>query len=111
MFKATELAVKNLSTYLTENKTTSSIRVFAQAGGCSGPSLALALDEKKSDDLVFENNGITFVVEESLMQQCIDITIYFVDAGNRSGFSITSSTPLPGSGCSSGSCGSHGCGH
>ena len=111
MFLATDLAVEKLNEYMQSNNVTSAIRVFPQAGGCSGPSLALALDEKKTSDEEFTKEGVTFLVDQGLMVQCGDITVDFIDAGTRSGFTITSSIPLPGGGCSSGSCGSGGCGH
>jgi iron-sulfur cluster assembly protein len=112
MLEATAMAVEKLNEYFKDNNLSSSLRVFVQQGGCSGPSLALALDEKKLEDEVYTNQEITFLVEKSLLKQCGDITIDFVDAGPRSGFSIRSTIPLPGGGggCSSGSCGSQGCG-
>ncbi len=112
MLEATEMAVTKLKEYFQDNNVTSSLRVFVQQGGCSGPSLALALDEAKPEDEVYTNQEITFLVEKNILRQCGEISIDFVDAGPRSGFSISSTIPLPGSGggCSSGSCGSQGCG-
>ena len=111
MFEASDLAVEKLSEYMKSNNVSSAIRIFAQPGGCSGPSLALALDEKKTGDQDFTKNGLTFLVEQDLLEQCGTITVDFLDAGQRSGFTVSSSIPLPGGGCSSGSCGTHGCGH
>ncbi|PID99694.1 MAG: hypothetical protein CSA81_14950 [Acidobacteria bacterium] len=71
----------------------------------------MALDEPKDTDKIFENAGLKFLVEESLMATTGDITLDYVDAGPRSGFGITSANPVnTGGGCSSGSCGSGGCG-
>jgi len=72
----------------------------------------LALDEPKENDEVFENDSIKFLVEGSLMTTCGGITVDFMDAGPRSGFGITSTNLINGAGggCSSGSCGSSGCG-
>jgi iron-sulfur cluster assembly protein len=71
----------------------------------------LALDEPKESDEVFENDSLKFLVEGSLMTTCGGITVDFVDAGPRSGFGITSTNPVnAGGGCSSGECGSGGCG-
>jgi len=44
------------------------LRVGVRGGGCSGFQYALALDEKRAEDLVFEDHGIRLIVDpESLM--------------------------------------------
>ncbi|RJQ42082.1 MAG: hypothetical protein C4534_11075 [Gaiellales bacterium] len=63
--------------------------------------MGLALDEPNKSDQVFDKGGITFVVDNGLMNTCGGIRIDFVDDGYRSGFSVTSTVPM-----SSGSCGS-----
>jgi len=71
----------------------------------------LALDEPKENDKVFEQGELTFLVEEGLLSTCGAIKVDYMDAGYRSGFSITSANPIStGGGCSSGSCGSGSCG-
>jgi Fe-S cluster assembly iron-binding protein IscA len=72
----------------------------------------LALDEPKDNDKTFEEDGVQFLVEQGLLTTCGSIKVDFLDAGYRSGFSITSDNPVGGGGggCSSGSCSSGGCG-
>lgn len=112
MLEVTSIAIGKLTEYIKENNVTSPLRVALMQGGCSGPSLGLALDEKKSDDESFEQENLTFLVDKNLIQQCGNITVDYHDAGSQSGFSISSANPLPGAGggCSAGSCGSGGCG-
>lgn len=113
MFDVTTEASAKLLEYMQDNNIDSALRVFISSGGCSGPALALALDEQKPTDSSFVLQGLRFLVEEALLTQCGAIKIDFVEAGSRSGFSISSTNPLPGGGgggCSSGSCGSKGCG-
>ena len=111
MLDVTAEASAKLLEYMQTNNIDSALRVFLSAGGCSGPSLALALDEQKPTDSSFTLQGLRFLVEKDLMAQCGAIKIDFIEAGSRSGFSISSTNPLPGGGgCSSGSCGSSGCG-
>ncbi|MCA1764911.1 MAG: hypothetical protein LC633_01420 [Desulfobulbaceae bacterium] len=71
----------------------------------------MALDEPKDNDTKMEQDGLTFLVDNDLMKDCGNIKVDFVESGMRSGFSISSTTPVSGAGgsCSSGSCGS-GCG-
>ena len=110
MLEVTNQANEKLVEYMQSNNLRSALRIFLTQGGCSGPALALALDERKQDDEQFLFEPLTFVVEKALMTQCGSITVDFIDAGSRSGFSVQSSIPLPGGGgCSSGSCGSGGC--
>ncbi|MGI6655996.1 MAG: IscA/HesB family protein [Desulfobulbus sp.] len=104
MFEVTALAQSNLKSYMEENKITSALRVALMQGGCSGPALALALDDSTAQDKVFKEDGLTFLVDQELLQQCGSIKIDFVDAGYRSGFSITSANPVGGGGACS-SCG------
>lgn len=74
--------------------------------------MGLALDEPKDNDKVYDQEDLTFLVEEGLMETCGAIRVEFIDAGPRSGFGITSTNSIgsSGGGCSSGSCGSGGCG-
>ncbi len=74
--------------------------------------MGLALDEPKDNDKVYDQDDLTFLVEEGLMSTCGAIQVEFIDAGPRSGFGIKSTNPISGGsgGCSSGSCGSGGCG-
>jgi iron-sulfur cluster assembly protein len=66
----------------------------------------LALDESKNSDKAFEEDGLTFLVDQDLLEKCGSVKVDFMEAGYRSGFSITSANPLgAGGSCSSGSCG------
>ena len=111
MFEVTSAAVENLKSYLSQNKIESAVRIALMQGGWSGPSLGLALDESKENDKVFEEDKLTFLVDQTLLDTCGAIKVDFMDAGHRSGFSITSTNPVSsGGGCSSGSCESGSCG-
>jgi iron-sulfur cluster assembly accessory protein len=107
-FTATDLAVTKLQDYMAQNSIQSALRVALMQGGCSGPSLGLALDEPKTSDQVFENNSLQFLVDTELLSACGAITVDFIDAGMRSGFLVSSTNPI-GGGCSTGSCSSGGC--
>jgi Fe-S cluster assembly iron-binding protein IscA len=66
----------------------------------------LALDEPKESDAKYEQDGLTFLVDNNLLDTCGSIKIDFMDAGMRSGFSISSTKPIGGGGCSSEGCSS-----
>ncbi|XOF33866.1 MAG: IscA/HesB family protein [Candidatus Electrothrix sp. YB6] len=114
MLEVTEAAAKNVKDYLENQNVESAVRITMMSGGCSGPSLGLAIDEVKENDLTFEQDGVNFLVEKRLSDTCGAIKVDFVESGSGcgcsgGGFSISSEKPLPstGGGCSScaGSCG------
>ncbi|MDK2920771.1 MAG: hypothetical protein PWR24_328 [Desulfonauticus sp.] len=60
--------------------------------------MALALDEQRENDRVFEVEGFTFLVEESLFNSAAPITVDM----NEMGFVVKSALPMNSSGgCSS----------
>ncbi len=64
----------------------------------------MSLDEAKEEDKVFEEDGITFVIDEQLFEQAKPINIDFITSDRGSGFSITSSLST-GAACDGGCCG------
>jgi len=118
MLEVTETALTNVKKYLSENNIESAVRITMMSGGCSGNSLALALDEAKENDLTSEQGGVNFLVEKGLAETCGTITVDFTEASGSGcgcsggGFSIKSEKPLSGDeqsgcgcSCTSGSCG------
>ncbi len=108
MINVADLAQQKLREYLEQNNIESSIRVALMSGGCSGASLGLALDEKKEGDEVAEFEGLTVLIDKTLLTQCDKVYIDYIDADARSGFSITSTNPVGGGGGCGGSCSSCG---
>ncbi|MDP3480371.1 MAG: IscA/HesB family protein [Desulfoprunum sp.] len=119
MLEVSDLAVTKVKEYLVENNITSAVRVAIMSGGCSGPVLSLALDEKKDSDKVFEYDGLNFLVDGAVVTACGAIKVDYVQetsgcgcsGSGGSGFSVSSEKPLASGGggcagsCSSGSCG------
>jgi Fe-S cluster assembly iron-binding protein IscA len=64
----------------------------------------MALDESKENDEVFKKNGITFVIEKTLLESAQPITVDYISTGMGSGFKLTSSMDSQSSGCGSCSC-------
>lgn len=117
MITVSPLAAEKLAAYLSENNIESAIRI-AVMSGCGGPSLGLALDERKEGDQVNEQHDFTLLIAGDLADECGKVVVDFVEktsgcgCGGGGGFSLTSEKPLPGAGqggcggsCSSGSCG------
>jgi iron-sulfur cluster assembly protein len=62
----------------------------------------MALDEPKTEDVVFQEKGFTFLVDPKLLDEIQPVKIDFIEVGHRSGFKIDSSLAQRscGSGCS-----------
>jgi iron-sulfur cluster assembly protein len=50
----------------------------------------MALDEPNSEDEKFEEKGIKFIIDKDLLNQAKPINVDFIEAGNASGFQLTS---------------------
>ncbi|MCJ7600902.1 MAG: IscA/HesB family protein [Desulfobulbaceae bacterium] len=116
MLEVTKAALHNIKDYMRQQKIDSPIRVTMMSGGCSGPSLAMAVDEAKKNDRTFDHEGVSFVVDKGLLATCVAIKVDFIEkrdgdcgCGTGGGFAVTSEKPLSGCGCgcscTSGSCG------
>ncbi len=106
MLEVTDRAMKEFEAYFAD-KEVSQIRIFLAPGGCSGPRLALALDDANETDDVHTVGNFEFIIEKKLFEDAKPLVI---DLGGM-GFSIQSSLELGESdsgGCSS-CCGSCSC--
>jgi len=97
MLNVTPTAQKQVAFFFNENEI-KPIRVFLTSG-CGGSQIALALDEAKPNDRIFEYAGIQYLVDKAFLSQVQPIEIDFTDHG----FKISSALEL-GGGC--GGCGS-----
>ena len=100
----TEKAHRQISVLL-EGKRIQSIRIM-KSDACPGPKLELGLDQATDEDSVFEIDGITFLVDKTLLAQAQTILIDFTD----SGLDISSSMEL-GPQCSGCGTPNSRCGH
>lgn len=106
MITLSKEAVDELNAFF-EGKDKATIRVFLAPGGCSGPRLALALDDAGDADVTEEVDGFTFCVNKDLQDQIKSAKIEVTPMG----FMIEPEVPLPdtgGAGGCGGCCG--GCG-
>jgi iron-sulfur cluster assembly protein len=105
MLEITEKASEMIKDFLKDKDDIQAIRIMLSQGGCSGPSLGMALDESRDDDREFDDHGIRFIVEKSLYERVKPIKVDYVNSHMGSGFNITSNMPVqPSSCCSSCSC-------
>jgi iron-sulfur cluster assembly protein len=100
MVEVTASATSQINEYF-KGKDILPIRIFINEGGCGGPSLAMALDEQKTTDDVFEIDGFTYIVDKQFMEKAKPIKVDFLVNGFKLDCAIKFS-----SGCSS--CGTTG---
>ena len=103
MFTVTDEARKALDAHF-EDRDLASIRIYLAPGGCSGPILALAMDNPTDEDSVLAAEPYSFCINKDLLDKTGDLTVDI----NCQGFVVESKNPLGGGGC--GSCGG-GCGN
>lgn len=109
MIDVSASATQAIKAFFEEKKVESSLRVFLPAGGCGGPALRLVLDEAKENDLSYQVEGLTYLIDKELVAQSGAVKVDYVDNGFQQGFMLTSANPVAGQGggcsCNGGSCG------
>ncbi len=77
------------------------LRVGVRGGGCSGFQYALALDEQRDDDEVFETGGIRVIVDPASMRYVDGSTVDFTESFQGSGFEVKNPNVVASCGCGS----------
>jgi iron-sulfur cluster assembly protein len=77
------------------------LRVAVRGGGCSGFQYALALDQTKPDDHVFEHAGVSVVVDKVSMQFVFGSEVDYVDGLQGAGFTVNNPNVVAACGCGS----------
>jgi iron-sulfur cluster assembly protein len=77
------------------------LRVGVRGGGCSGFQYALALDEKRQDDHVFDASGIRVLVDPASLRYVDGSTVDFTESFMGSGFEVSNPNVVASCGCGS----------
>jgi iron-sulfur cluster assembly protein len=77
------------------------LRVGVKGGGCSGFQYALALDEKRDDDLVFDNSGIHVLVDPASLRYVDGSTVDYTESLMGAGFEVQNPNVVASCGCGS----------
>jgi iron-sulfur cluster assembly protein len=80
---------------------TAGLRVGVRGGGCSGFQYALAFDEQRDGDSVFEDKGIRLLVDNPSLPYVKGSTIDFVDGLQGAGFKVENPNVTYACGCGS----------
>ena len=77
------------------------LRVAVRGGGCSGFQYALAFDSKTEDDHVYENRGVSVIVDKTSMQFVFGSEVDWVDGLQGAGFAVNNPNVVAACGCGS----------
>jgi iron-sulfur cluster assembly protein len=75
------------------------LRVYVEAGGCSGMQYGMVFDEKRDEDVTAEAHGVAVVVDRISMNYLRGSVVDFVDSLNGGGFKITNPNARQSCGC------------
>ena len=103
MVTLTDIAAEKVRDFMTAQNTEGEIglRVGVRGGGCSGSQYALALDEKRDDDHVFEAGGIRVLVDPASLQYVDGSTVDYTENFMGSGFDVSNPNVVASCGCGS----------
>ena len=97
----TESAARQIATMLTEDKDHAgkNLRVFVEAGGCSGMQYGMVFDEKRDNDVAAEFFGVPVLVDAVSAGHLQGTVIDYSDALTGGGFKITNPKAKSSCGC------------
>lgn len=75
------------------------LRIFVEAGGCSGFEYGMSFDEKKSDDQVLEDKGVRFLVDQTSFDYLDGSEVHFDDGLSGKGFEVRNPNASSTCGC------------
>jgi iron-sulfur cluster assembly protein len=104
MITLTDKGAEKVREFLTSQAAaadTSGLRVGVRGGGCSGFQYALAFDEQREGDTVFEDQGIRLLVDRPSLPYVKGSVIDFVDGLQGAGFKVDNPNVIAACGCGS----------
>jgi iron-sulfur cluster assembly protein len=100
MVTLTAIAAEKVRGFLTGQET-AGLRVGVRGGGCSGFQYALALDEPKPEDQVFDVDGIKIIVDEASLHYVDGSEVDYTESLMGSGFQVNNPNVVASCGCGS----------
>jgi iron-sulfur cluster assembly protein len=103
MVTLTDIAADKLRGFLAQQESEGDVglRVGVRGGGCSGFQYALALDERKEDDQVFEYEGIPVIVDPASLSYVDGSEVDYTESLMGSGFEVNNPNVVASCGCGS----------
>ena len=100
MITLTEGATKQIKTLVADQGVQGkALRVYVEAGGCSGMEYGMAFDEKKPDDEVVQQDGVEVVIDPMSASFLKGSVVDYIDSLQGSGFQIKNPNAHSSCGC------------
>jgi iron-sulfur cluster assembly protein/iron-sulfur cluster insertion protein len=100
MIKLTDNAVTQIGALAKEKAESGQLlRIFVEAGGCSGFEYGMSFDEKKEDDQLLESNGVEFLVDATSFEYLDGSEVDFDDGLSGKGFEVRNPNATSTCGC------------
>jgi iron-sulfur cluster assembly protein len=102
MITLTDKGAEKVREFLSaQSSVTAGLRVGVRGGGCSGFQYALAFDEQRDADTVFEDKGIRLLVDTPSLPYVKGSVIDFVEGLQGAGFKVENPNVIAACGCGS----------
>ncbi len=75
------------------------LRVGVKGGGCSGMTYVLGFDAKREGDVVYENNGVSFIIDPAHEMYVYGMAIDWQGGLNSRGFTFKNPNATATCGC------------
>lgn len=75
------------------------LRIFVEAGGCSGFEYGMSFDSKKSDDLLLKSQGVEFLIDPTSHEYLDGSEVHFDDGLSGKGFDVRNPNASSTCGC------------
>jgi iron-sulfur cluster assembly protein len=103
MVTLTDIAAEKVRGFLAQKEEANGagLRVGVRGGGCSGFQYALALDERREGDEVFEDHGIRLIVDEQSLRYVDGSIVDYTESLMGAGFEVKNPNVVAACGCGS----------
>jgi iron-sulfur cluster assembly protein len=103
MVTLSDIAAEKVRGFLGQQETEGEVglRVGVRGGGCSGFQYALALDEKREDDVVFDHGGINILVDPASLRYVEGSEVDYAESMMGAGFEVNNPNVVASCGCGS----------
>lgn len=101
MVTLTETAANKVKDYFNADTTLAgkTLRLFIEAGGCSGYQYGFTFDTKRDGDQEFETNGVKVLVDSASVPVLNGCEIDYVEDLNGAGFAVKNPNAKKSCGC------------
>jgi iron-sulfur cluster assembly accessory protein len=103
MVNLSDIAAEKVRGFLSQQESEGEVglRIGVRGGGCSGFQYALALDERREDDHVFDHEGISILVDPASLTYVDGSEVDYAESMMGAGFEVNNPNVVASCGCGS----------